>query len=91
MYIGVEISLKTTSSHLKMFKVSSWLSLILCLGVGYIINKVGPDLFAKQLVAFYEKPQSTLAPVYCMVSQCGAPLTSCLSDINCRNTAGKTP
>ena len=68
--------------------LSSWKSAAICLALGYLVLRTGPDYVARQMLAFYQKPHATLYPVPCMLSQCSAPLATCLLDPNCRKTTG---
>ena len=81
------------SRHLPVTIMSSksglW-SMVACVFLAYITMTIGPEFLANQMWAFYEKPQSTLAPVPCMFSQCSWKLATCIADISCRKTASKT-
>ena len=60
---------------------------LISIGLNVII--LGPNGFKNQLVAFYEKPELTIYPQGCILTNCAKAAAICVMDKACRNTLGK--
>jgi len=57
------------------------------LSVGLNLVLFGPEMMLKQFVAFYEKPETTVYPVGCILKNCPGSLATCMADTSCRQTS----
>jgi len=56
------------------------------ISMGLNMMLLGPEQTIKQFIAFYQKPETTVYPLGCVLPKCGSKIMTCLRDTKCWET-----